>query len=178
MNALRGPIIDQQHIKSPALHVSLPEGRPQQDFRGALLAGHGGPSTARRQILTCQNDDITPDHLVGHIPRDQYTNLHFYSDEIRFIRIMSWFWGTYGALHQLDLVESFCHDPRAFLRVVQHQSTALALQYVKVREVEVHKLVYTIPKDVANALNKKFVVDVVLPFDDLTLYQSNPWNNF
>lgn len=76
---------------------------------------------------------------MGHIQMDHYANLHFDGDEARFIRIIEWFWGTYGALFQRNMVGPFRKDPKVFRRVVQYYGTERAMEYFQAREVEVRE---------------------------------------
>lgn len=76
---------------------------------------------------------------MGRVTSDKYENLHLDAEEVPFIRDMAWIWGTYGALCQHDMVESFRDNPTAFRRVVQHHGTTLAMEYFKVCEVKVLK---------------------------------------
>lgn len=97
--------------------------------------------------MTYQINDRTTYLRVGNILSDQYANQLVDADEFRFTRKMAWLWGTYDAILQHVMVQSFREDAPAFRCVVQNHGTSLSMGYFKSGKVEVRGRGYTILQD-------------------------------
>ena len=130
------------------------------------------------QRLQFSDEDPTPLLRAGHVPYGHQANLFFTSTDVKFIRNLSQFWGTYAALREYGTIKAYQEDISVIPHVCSMFNTPLSMGYFSKRQAELQHRGFTILNDVANPIADTILNSPNLPFDVPQRFQRHTMTEF
>ena len=166
-NARPEPVISKNYLDSSSTHEVFRDQKPTPKLVGTVARAGPSSSTApTNQFITIPREDPTPLLRAAHIPKVHFANIFFNHAEVTAIKNLAWYWGTYDAFRQLDVIPSSRQqeaDP--FEQVNAKFNSGIAMSLLKASEIEVKERGYTILEDLADPCNVELHGDNIEAFD-------------
>ena len=108
--------------------------------------------------------DPMPHLRAAHIPAGHDANTFYNTEDIRSIKSLANFWGTYSYLRDLGQIPDCLQDNTAFQHVCRVHNNSVTLGYFQTKKAELMERGYTIIEGIADPANTALYGASTLPF--------------
>ena len=156
-------VLSDDDVRDVRVHHTLRRAVPNKQYKG-VPRNQATSSTGHSAAATVLFDkmDPTPFLTMAHIPNEHTANIMLSKADVEYMRDMAWFWGTYGALRDIDAIDPFRIDNTVFKTDVENQGGTIAMSYFQKKAVEVRERGYTILEDFGDPTSTAVLRNVTL----------------